>query len=115
MAKRRKTTVAKTVAKTVSKTAKTVAKRAAKAAASSNFVQLAERAVISQSNKMLVAANKQYKKLVRQASKATNTAKKRQYLAAALSAVAIAGVVANDLKKRMDARPASVAKRKKRL
>lgn len=99
MAKRRKKTVAK--------------KRTAKA--SPNFVQVAERAVIAQSNKMLVAANKQYKKLVRQASKATNTAKKRQYLAAALSAVAIAGVVANDLKKRIDARPAAVAKRKKRL
>jgi hypothetical protein len=103
MAKRRKKTAAKSVAK-----------RVAKASASSNFVQAAERAVISQSNKMLVAANKQYKKLVRQASKATNTAKKRQYLAAALSAVAIAGVVANDLKKRLDARSA-VASKKKRL
>ena len=104
MAKRRKKTVAKSAVK-----------RIAKAAATSSFVQVAERAVIAQSNKMLVAATKQYKKLVRQASKATNTAKKRQYLAAALSAVAIAGVVANDLKKRIDARPAAGASKKKRL
>ena len=102
MAKRRK-----------KKVAKSAVTRIAKAAASSNFVQVAERAVISQSNKMLTAATRQYKKLVRQASKATNTAKKRQYLAAALSAVAIAGVLANDLKKRIDARPAAVVKRKK--
>jgi hypothetical protein len=104
MAKRRKKTVAK----------KKASKRVAKVAASPSFVQVAERAVIAQSNKMLVAATKQYKKLVRQAAKATNDKHKRQYLAAALSAVAIAGVVANDLKKRLDARSA-VASKKKRL
>lgn len=108
MAKRRKTTVAK-------KTKKKASKRVAKVAASPNFVQVAERAVIAQSNKMLVAATKQYKKLVRQAAKATNDKHKRQYLAAALSAVAIAGVIANDLKKRINARPARAASRKKRL
>lgn len=90
---------------------KAVAKRPA---TSASFVQVAERAVISQSTKMLNAANRQYKKLVRQASAATNDRNKRKYLAAALSAVAIAGVVANDLKKRLDARP-SAAKKKKRL
>jgi hypothetical protein len=94
---------------------KTAAKRKVKKAASPNFVQVAERAVIAQSNKMLTAATRQYKKLVRQAAKATNDKNKRKYLAAALSAVAIAGVVANDLKKRIDARPAAAAKRKKRL
>jgi hypothetical protein len=104
MAKRRKKTVAKKKAST----------RLAKAAASPSFVQVAERAVIAQSNKMLVGATKQYKKLVRQAAKATNDKNKRKYLAAALSAVAIAGVVANDLKKRLDARSA-VASKKKRL
>jgi hypothetical protein len=108
MAKRRKKTVAK-------KTKKKASKRVAKAAASPSFVQVAERAVIAQSNKMLVAATKQYKKLVRQAAKATNDKHKRQYLAAALSAVAIAGVIANDLKKRINARPARAASRKKRL
>jgi hypothetical protein len=104
MAKRRKKTVAKSVAK-----------RVAKAASSPSFVQVAERAVIAQSNKMLVAATKQYKKLVRQAAKATNDKHKRQYLAAALSAVVIAGVIANDLKKRINARPAAGASKKKRL
>jgi hypothetical protein len=99
------------------RTKKTVAKkRTVKRAASPSFVQVAERAVISQSTKMLNAANRQYKKLVRQATKATNDRNKRKYLAAALSAVAIAGVVANDLKKRLDARPAAGAsKKKKRL
>lgn len=107
MAKRRKKTVAK-------KASKKASKRVAKASASPSFVQVAERAVIAQSNKMLVAATKQYKKLVRQAAKATNDKNKRKYLAAALSAVAIAGVIANDLKKRIDARPAA-ASRKRRL
>ena len=91
---------------------KTVAKK--RSATSVSFVQVAERAVISQSTKMLNAANRQYKKLVRQATKATNDRHKRKYLAAALSAVAIAGVVANDLKKRLDARP-KAGGRKKRL
>lgn len=102
MAKRRKKTAAKSVAK-----------RVAKKVASPSFVQIAERAVIAQSNKMLVAATRQYKKLVRQAAKATNDKRKRQYLAAALSAVAIAGVVANDLKKRINARPAGASKKKR--
>jgi hypothetical protein len=100
MAKRRKK---KAVAK----------KRPALGETSASFVQVAERAVISQSGKMLNAANRQYKKLVRQAIKATNDRNKRKYLAAALSAVAIAGVVANDLKKRLDARQG--ASKKKRL
>jgi hypothetical protein len=90
-------------------------KRPMAAATSASFVQTAERAVISQSTKMLNAANRQYKKLVRQAAKATNDRNKRKYLAAALSAVAIAGVVANDLNKRLDARPAATARKKKRL
>lgn len=100
MAKRRKKTATKSVAKR-------------KASASPSFVQVAERAVIAQSNKMLVAATRQYKKLVRQAAKATNDKNKRKYLAAALSAVAIAGVIANDLKKRIDARPAGASKKKR--
>ena len=98
------------------RTKKTVAKKRAAGkfpTTSASFVQVAERAVISQSTKMLNAANRQYKKLVRQAVKATNDRHKRKYLAAALSAVAIAGVVANDLKKRLDARPARVSRTKR--
>jgi len=83
MAKRRK-----------KKTSRKTATKALRIAASSGLFQTAERAVIKQSNKVLDAATKQYKKLVRQAAKATNTANRRKYLAAALSAVVIAGAVA---------------------
>jgi hypothetical protein len=108
MAKRRKTP-RKKLAK---KSAKKAVTKAAGSDVSSALYQVAERAVITQSNKMLDAATKQYKRLVRQAAKATNDANKRKYLVAALSAVAIAGVVANDLKRRIQARPVA---RKKRL
>ena len=83
-------------------------------AKSSSLVQVAERAVLKQSNKMLVAATKRYNRFVRQAVKATNDASKRKYLAAALSAVVIAGVVANDLRGRIYKRAAAPAARKKR-
>ena len=89
-------------------------KRATPAASQSSLAQMAHRAVLSQSDKILVAANKRYKQLVRQAAKATNDKNKRKYLAAALSAVVIAGVVANDLKRRIDQQPAGPARRKKR-
>jgi hypothetical protein len=102
MAKRRKKT-----------SRKKTATKALRVAASSGLFQTAERAVIKQSNKMLDGATKQYNKLVRQAAKATNDRKKRQYLAAALSAVAIAGVIANDMRKRINKAP--LRARKKRL
>jgi hypothetical protein len=82
---------------------------------SRTLMQSAERAVLQQSGKMLVAANKRYKRFVRQAAKATNDRNKKKYLAAALTAVMIAGVVARDLKERMDKRPQRAASRKKRL
>lgn len=102
MAKRRKKTAQKKTAK------KAVAKTA-----TSSLYQIAEHAVIAQSNKVLNAATKRYQRFVRQAAKATNDRNKRKYLAAALSAVAIAGVVANDLRRRIDKAPAGG--RKKRL
>jgi hypothetical protein len=77
-------------------------------------MRAAERAVLRQSNKVLVAATKRYKRFVRQASKATNNANKKKYLAAALTAVVIAGVVAKDLKARIDKRPKVATVRKKR-
>ena len=106
MAKRRKTSRKKTAKKSV--------KKALRSTASSSLYQTAERAVVKQSNRMLTAATKQYKKLVRQAAKATNDRNKRKYLAAALSAVAIAGVVANDMRKRIDKAPVG-GRKKKRL
>jgi hypothetical protein len=90
-------------------------KRLPPSAGSGTFLEAAERAVLKQSGKMLVAANKRYKRFVRQAVRATNDANKKKYLAAALTAVVIAGVVATDLKARMDKRPQRAAVRKKRL
>ena len=88
--------------------------RSPKSAKTQALIEAAERAVLSQSDKMLVAATKRYKRFVRQASKATNTANKRKYLAAALTAVVIAGVIAKDLKARIDKRPKAVSVRKRR-
>jgi hypothetical protein len=103
------------MAKRRKKSRKTAASSALRVVAepATGFVEAAERAVISQSTKFLSAANRQYTKLVRQARDATTDRSKRKYIAAALSAVAIAGVLANDLRKRLDARPAGG--RKKRL
>ena len=89
-------------------------KRLPPSAGSGTLMEAAERAVLKQSGKMLVAANKRYKRFVRQAVRATNDANKKKYLAAALTAVVIAGVVARDLKARMDKRPRA-AVRKERL
>jgi hypothetical protein len=77
--------------------------------------QVAERTILNQSNKVLNAATARYKRFVRQAAKATNSANKRKYLVAALSAVAIAGVVANDLKQRIDKQAATRGASKKRI
>ena len=79
-------------------------KRSPKSGKSLTLIEGAERAVLRQSNKLLVAATKRYKRFVRQASKATSDVNKRKYLAAALTAVIIAGMVAKDLKARLDNR-----------
>src|SRR5476651_262197 len=89
-------------------------KRIPKSDKPQTLIEAAERAVLRQSNKILVAATKRYKRFVRQASKATNDANKKKYLAAALTAVIIAGVVASDLKARIDKRPKVATLRKKR-
>ncbi len=99
----------------MAKRRKTSSKRTQTPVLPQSFRQVAERAVLSQSNKILVAATKRYKRFVRQAAKASNDKNKRKYLAAALSAVVIAGVVANDLKRRIDKQPARPARRKKRI
>ena len=79
-------------------------KRSPKSGKSLTLIEGAERAVLRQSNKLLVAATKRYKRFVRQASKATSDVNKKKYLAAALTAVIIAGMVAKDLKARLDNR-----------
>jgi hypothetical protein len=119
MAKRRKK--ARKSAKRKAAGRKAAATRAAKRTAGSitdtpaaqSLMQVAERAVLRQSNKVLDAATKRYNRLMRQAARATNDANKRKYLAAALTAVVVAGVVANDLKRRID--KSAAGGRKKRL
>jgi hypothetical protein len=93
---------------------KKTSKRSPQSVKSQTLMEAAERVVLRQSNKILVAATKRYKRFARQASKATNDANKKKYLAAALTAVVIAGVVASDLKARIDKRPKVATLRKKR-
>lgn len=107
MATRRKKALKKTATRRMS-----AAKRAPAPAASSGLFQAAEQAVLRQSDKVVAAATDRYNKLMRQAARATNATSKRKYLIAALSAVAIAGVVANDLRRRIDKQTTG---RKKRL
>jgi hypothetical protein len=69
------------------------------------------------SNKMLASATKRYRKFMRQAAKAANDHKREEYMAAALSALVLTGVVASKLMtnltgKKVAARGA--AKRKRR-
>ena len=93
---------------------KKISKRSPKSVKSQTLMEAAERVILRQSNKILVAATKRYKRFARQASKATNDANKKKYLAAALTAVVIAGVVASDLKARIDKRQKVATLRKKR-
>ena len=122
MAKRRKSTRKTARRKSAKRKAagrKAAATRAAERITNSpeaqGLVQVAERAVLRQSNKVLSAATTRYNRLMRQAAKATTDANKRKYLAAALTAVVVAGVIANDLKRRIDKNAARSAGRKKRL
>jgi hypothetical protein len=116
MAKRRKKarkTVRRKTAKRKMAGRKAAATSIANTPAAQSLMQVAERAVLRQANKVLDAATKRYNRLMRQAARATNDANKRKYLAAALTAVVVAGVVANDLKRRID--KGAAAGRKKRL
>ena len=78
-----------------------------------SLIQAAERAILDQSNKALNAATSRYDRLMRQARAATNDATKRKYLTAALSAVVIAGLVANELKRQINKRPARRSAKKR--
>ncbi|MGA7312296.1 MAG: hypothetical protein WBX05_25465 [Pseudolabrys sp.] len=61
------------------------------------MMKTAERALHKRSKKMLASATKRYKKFMRQAAKAASDHKREQYLAAALSALVVTGVVASKL------------------
>jgi len=82
-----------------------------------NTMRTAEKAVYKRTNKMLAGATRRYKKLMRQATKAANQHKREQYLAAALGALVITGVVASKIKASLDSKKAPTvlpAKRRKR-
>ena len=115
MAKRRKSASKRSKRSITAKRRKTASTGIAQQGQLSGFIQVAERAVLRQSNKALAAATKRYNRFMSQAVKATNDANKRKYLAAALSAVVVAGVVANDLRRQIDKRAARPAGRKKRI
>lgn len=83
-----------------------------------NMMQAAEKAIRKRTNTALNAATKRYKRLMRQAAKAANARKREQYIAAGLAALVVAGVVASEMKARMDKKktvlPTAKSPRKKR-
>ena len=81
-----------------------------------NMMKTAERALHKRTNKMLAGATKRYKKFMRQAAKAASDHKREQYVAAALGALVVTGIVASEIKARMDRKKvaASVPAMKKR-
>ena len=83
-----------------------------------NMMKSTEKALHKQSNKMLVGATKRYKRFMRQAAKAASDHKREEYLAAALGAIVVTGVVASKLMARMGcnkkAPPMSTAKKSKK-
>ena len=84
-----------------------------------NMMKSTEKALHKQSNKMLVGATKRYKRFMRQAAKAASDHKREEYLAAALGALVVTGVVASKLMARMGGNKktpsmSTVRKRKKK-
>ena len=78
------------------------------------MMKTAERALHKRTNKMLASATKRYKKFMRQAAKATSDYKREEYLAAALSALVVTGVVASKLMANLEGKKAAAPGRKKR-
>jgi hypothetical protein len=82
------------------------------------MIKTAERALHKRANKMLTSATKRYKKLMRQAAKAASDHKREEYLAAALSALVVTGVVASKLMANLEgkkvATPGSAKKNRRR-
>ena len=78
----------------------------AKAAKFTSIMSGAERAVRKRSNKMLAATTKRYRRFMKRAAKATNSATRSQYLASALTALVVAGAVAAEMiKSRINKKP----------
>jgi hypothetical protein len=75
----------------------------------------AERALQKRTNKMLASATRRYKKFMRQAAKTASEYKREEYLAAALSALVVAGAVAAKLRANLQGKRVSSRRpRKKR-
>ena len=72
------------------------------------MMKTAERALRKRTNKMLASATKRYKKFMRQAAKTASEHKREQYLAAALSALVVTGVVASKLVANLEGKKAAV-------
>ena len=72
-----------------------------------NMLKTAERTLQRRTNKMLASATKRYKKFMRQAAKAASDHKREGYLAAALSALVITGVVASKLVANLEGKKAA--------
>ena len=72
-----------------------------------NMLKTAERTLQRRTNKMLARATKRYKKFMRQAAKAASDHKREEYLAAALSALVITGVVASKLVANLEGKKAA--------
>lgn len=66
------------------------------------IITLAEKALHKQTRKIFVGATKRYKKFMQQAAKAATDHKREQYLAGALGALIVTGLVASKLKARME-------------
>jgi hypothetical protein len=81
------------------------------------MMKTAERALHKRTNKMLASATKRYKKFMRQAAKAASDYKREEYLAAALSALVVTGVVASKLMANLEGKKAaapSLARKKRK-
>jgi hypothetical protein len=81
------------------------------------MMKAAERALQKRTNKMLASATKRYKKFMRQAAKAASDHKREEYLAAALSALVVTGVVASKLIANLEGKKAAAlgpAKKKRK-
>jgi hypothetical protein len=73
------------------------------------MMKTAERALTKRTNKMLTGATKRYKKFMRQAAKAASDHKREEYLAAALGALVVTGVVASKLMANLEGKKAVAA------
>jgi F0F1-type ATP synthase assembly protein I len=78
------------------------------------MMKSAERALHKRTNKMLASTTKRYKKFMRQAAKTASEHKREQYLAAALSALVVTGVVASKLMANLEGKKAAGPARRKR-